>query len=131
VPDTVDATAPMAGPAAVYQTERWGACRYRFSMKPPPPGGSYTVRLHFAEVKFDAAGKRVFNVDINGRKALAGFDIFQEAGGRNKAVVREFPGVLPDDGGNITIQFRRGAADEPKICAIEITRPDAGPGTGR
>jgi hypothetical protein len=126
VADTIDTSAPGAGPAAIYQTERWGACSYRFSMKPLPPGRSYTVRLHFAETKYVAAGQRAFNVEINGRKVLANFDIFQEAGGKDKALVREFTGLQPDDGGNFVIQFRKSYAEEPKICAIEIVSAAGG-----
>ena len=120
--DTVDTSALMAGPATIYQSERWGDMSYRFSMARLPAGYSYTVRLHFAETKFNSSGQRVFNVDINGQKVLTDFDIVEAAGGKDKAVIKEFAGVLPDSSNNIFIQFRRGRADEAKICAIEIIR---------
>lgn len=120
--DTVDTSGPMAGPAAIYQSERWGDMSYRFSMAHLPAGYSYTVRLHFAETKFASAGQRVFNVDINGQKVLNDFDIVEAAGGKDKAVVKEFTGILPDSSNNILIRFRRGRADEAKISAIEIIR---------
>jgi hypothetical protein len=51
---SVNASAPMAGPAAIYQSERWGESTYTFHMKPLPDGRVYTVRLHFAETTFPA-----------------------------------------------------------------------------
>ena len=49
----------------------------------------YTVRLHFAEIYWTAAGQRRFNVAINGTQVLTNFDIFATAGA-NKALVRDF-----------------------------------------
>jgi hypothetical protein len=73
-------------PERVYETERWGA----FSYTAPglTPGVSYTVRLHFAEIYFTAAGQRTFNVLINGTQVLTNFDIIVAAGTYNKAIVR-------------------------------------------
>jgi hypothetical protein len=113
---TIDVSAPNAAPAEVYQTERWGDCAYTI----PVGKNSCTVRLHFAETKFEP-GERKFNVDINGRRVLTDFDIAGEAG-KNKAVVKEFKSVAPDANGNIVITLSRGSADEPKICGIEILK---------
>ena len=119
VGDTVDVSAANSAPPTVYQSERWGACTYSLPLPPLPVNQSYTVRLHFAETTYDAAGKRRFNVDINGHRVLTDFDVFAEAGGRNKAVVRDFPGLAPDAEGHITLSFSRGKADEPKISGIQ------------
>jgi len=116
----VDTSAPHAGPPQLYTTERWGPCTYTLPMKPLEPGYSYTVRLHFAELKFTAPGQRLFNVAINGQKVLKDFDIFQAAGGRNKALVKDFSGLRPDKAGRIIIQLQPGTADQPKICGLEI-----------
>lgn len=112
----VETSVPHAAPMSVYQTERWGPCTYSIPVK---PGRAYTVRLHFAESKF-AVGERKFNVDINGQRALTDFDIAAEAGGLNKAVVKDFPGIAPDPEGHIVIAFSLGSADQPKVCGIEI-----------
>src|SRR5882724_1678483 len=116
----IDTSATNTGPAAIYQTERWGDCVYTFPMKPLPKGHAYTVRLHFAETTFDAAGKRAFNVVLNGKQVLSDFDVFQESGGKDKVLVKEFSGITPDEKGNIVIKFQTGSADKPKINAIEI-----------
>jgi hypothetical protein len=115
--ETIDTNAPNAAPAEIYQTERWGQCAYTLPVKKGP---SYTVRLHFAETKFDP-GQRQFNVAINGRRVLADFDIAGE-GGRNKAVVKDFASIPPDADGHIVIALSRGSADEPKICGIQILK---------
>ena len=45
------------------------------------PGGSYNVRLDFAEIFFASPGQRVFNVAINGAAVLKNFDIVATTGG--------------------------------------------------
>ncbi len=117
----VDVGAVHAGPAALYQSERYGnPLTYTLSV---PPGGPYLVRLHFAELFDDAAGMRIENVLINGTPALTKFDIFAAAGGLNKAVVRDFPGILPDQSGHIVLTFAAapGSPDQnAKISGLEI-----------
>ena len=120
VGDPIDTSAPNAAPAAVYRSERWGACTYTVPLPALPPGQAYTVRLHFAETTYDAPGKRRFNVDINGRRVLTEYDVYVEAGGKNKAVVQDFPGFAPLRDGHLVIAFTRGTVDEPKISGIQI-----------
>jgi hypothetical protein len=55
--------------------------------------GPYTVRLLFAAVDGEKAGQRVFDVKLQGRAVLAGFDVATESGGALKAVVKEFKAV--------------------------------------
>jgi hypothetical protein len=52
---------------------------------------------------------------------LTDFDIAAEAG-KDRALVKEFGGIIPDPDGNIVIAFSRGSADEPKICGIQILK---------
>ncbi len=115
---TIDASGVAnAAPAAVYQSERWGPSTYTFPSL--DAAKSYTVRLHFAEIYFNAAGKRKFNVDINGTRQLTDFDVFAAAGAANKALVKEFT-ITPNSGNNIVIAFTNGALDNAKISGIEI-----------
>ena len=115
-------TSLVANPAplAVYQTERFGD--FTYTIPNLTPGASYTVNLHFAEIYWTAAGKREFNVLINGATALTNFDVFAAAGGENIAIVKSFPATAASNG-TITIQFTTGAADLPKVSGIEITQP--------
>lgn len=53
----------------------------------------YTVRLHFLEPDDVRAGERVFSVRLQGRPALAALDVVEEAGGRNRSLVKELTSV--------------------------------------
>jgi len=123
----IDASVAGAAPAGVYQTERYG--RDFSYVYPVPKDGRYLVRLHFAEIFDNAAGRRLENIQINGQPVLKDFDIFAAAGGLNKAVVKDFPGITPDDRGNIVIRIMT-TPDSPdknaKICGLEILKAGAG-----
>ncbi len=106
-----------AAPASVYQTERSGA--FTYTLPGLTPNASYAIRLHFAEIYFNAAGKRLFNVAINGTPVLKNFDVFVAAGGANKALVESYT-ASADSTGKIVIDFTQGSIDYPKISAIEI-----------
>ncbi len=113
----VDVTTPNAAPMAVYQSERFGSFNYTL---PLPPGAAYTVRLHFAETKFTASGKRIFSVAINNQQVLTNFDIFAAAGTSNKAVALDFPGIVPNNNNAIVVTFIPGPVDNPKVCGVEV-----------
>jgi hypothetical protein len=81
---------------------------------------AYTVRLYFAEPDDLSAGERVFDVAIQGRPVLAGFDVVKEASGRLRTVVKDFQGIRVKQ--DLTITFARarsGTAHDPVICGIE------------
>jgi hypothetical protein len=123
----IDTTAANAAPAGVYQTERYG--RDFSYVYPVPKDGRYLVRLHFAEIFDDGAGRRLENVAINSQPVLKDFDIFAAAGGLNKAVVKEFPGVAPDDRGNVVIRITttpNSPDKNAKINGIEIVNAGTG-----
>ncbi|SPE51802.1 conserved exported hypothetical protein [Verrucomicrobia bacterium] len=115
--EPVDVSTPNAAPMEIYQSERWGNCTYTITVK---KGQTYTVRLHFAELKY-GPGQRKFNVAINGQRVLTNFDIAADAG-KAKALVKDFASIAPDTQGHIVIAFSRGAADEPKICGIQVLK---------
>ncbi len=116
-------TSHHADSVNVYQTERHGTFTYTLPLPVLPQGRAYTLRLHFAESDHDTAGKRRQNVSLNGKPILADFDIFAEAGGKNKAVVKEFTGLQPDAHGSLVISFAPapGSPDQnASISGIEI-----------
>jgi hypothetical protein len=114
--DRSQITSPVP-PQSVYQTERWGAVSYHVGGF--APGSSHSVKLHFAEVYFSAAGQRKFHVDINGSRKLTNFDIFAAAGAANRAVVKAFDAAAKSDG-EIVIDLKVGSVDQPKISGIVI-----------
>jgi len=100
----------------VYLTERYSMTGYEFKLE----DGTYTVRLHFAETYEGilAAGERLFDVSLNGEVVLDDLDVFKEAGGANKMLVREFKGVKVT-GGKLVIGFEANVQN-PEINGIEI-----------
>lgn len=103
-------------PQAVYQSERYGNFTYTFPNL--HAGNSYTVRLHFAEFFWSAAGQRVFNVSINGSQVLSNFDIIATTGGANRAVVEQF-NTTANSSGQVVVQFST-VVDNAKSSGIEI-----------
>jgi len=78
---------------ALYQTVTYGMKAYRLKV----PDGRYTVRLQFCEPHYGEAGKRVFGVTLQGRKAIDKLDLFA-AVGKNRALDFTFPGVEVTNG---------------------------------
>jgi beta-galactosidase len=58
----------------------------QFSYRVPVPDGKYKVTLRFAEPTAAAAGERVFDVSVNGKRLLKHLDLFSAAGGKLKAL---------------------------------------------
>jgi beta-galactosidase len=92
--------------ANLYNTFREGEFSYRI----PVPDGRYRIVARFVEPAADAAGERVFDVTVNGKTTLKGFDIFKAAGGKLKGITRHFESAAK--GGTLDIQFKplRGQA---------------------
>ncbi|MGA8365774.1 MAG: malectin domain-containing carbohydrate-binding protein [Candidatus Acidiferrales bacterium] len=110
-----------AAPEDIYRTERWGPMTY--TIPNLTPGASFTVRLHFAEAAYAAAGDRHFNVAINGTTVLTNFDIFAAAGGEYIANVQSFS-ANADSTGKITIALTVGtggtSSQNPSLRGIEV-----------
>jgi Malectin domain len=92
----------------LYDEERYG----NFSYAIPVAEGRYGLTLFFDETYFGpddpgkgGAGSRVFDVNCNGVALLRNFDIFKEAGGDNRAVVRTFHGLQPNAQGKLLLSF--------------------------
>ncbi len=90
----------------------------------------YTVRLHFAELANNTAGQRVFDVKLQGKTVLKDFDILSAAGGMNKAIVKEFKGVMALD--TLKLELVSEAADmtgpsAPIISGMQILCEAPGP----
>jgi hypothetical protein len=114
-------------PASVYQTYRWGIMT--FNANQLVSGQPYRVRLHFAETHWNNPGQRLFDVYLNGWKVLDNFDVLASAGGKNRAIVREFTAFANSDGRIIVQTLPRGA-DQPMVCGIEVLGQTVTPGSG-
>ena len=101
--DTSGVTSPA--PQAVYQTERYYPDPFSYTLGGLTAGGSYTLRLDFADLISTAAGQNTFNVTVNGTQVLTSFDIYAQAGNAEfKAVAQSF-GATADSSGNITVEL--------------------------
>lgn len=97
----------------LYQTERYRMDAYRFAV---PKAGTYRVDLHFAEIFYRDAGRRVFNVDIENHRVVENLDLAASAG-HDVATTRSFEVEVND--GILDINFTP-VADNAKIAAIAL-----------
>lgn len=78
----------------LYRSGHRGLRACEIPLFPPEEGvGLYSVRLGFAELDDARPGDRVFDIKLNGKTVLAGFDPVADAGGAGKAVVKEFADI--------------------------------------
>jgi hypothetical protein len=82
-------------PQGVYQTYAYTQSGVGNSMAwhLPVADGTYTIRLHFVDPSYNSANQRKFDIKLQGTLVETGFDPVKAAGGRNRAVVREFKGI--------------------------------------
>jgi hypothetical protein len=106
-------------PQAVYQSVRWNP-QFTYTIPGLTAGAVYTVRLHWAELTFNGANLRKFNVAINGVAVLSDFDVFANSGYR-RALGRTFTATA-NGSGQIVIAFTRGSVDNPFVSGIEVLR---------
>jgi len=99
----------------LYLSERFNTSDliYRYFV----PNGTYNVTLKFAEIFFNSAGQRVFNILINGTMMASNFDIVAQAPGANRAIDKTYPVTVTN--GQITILLQK-VTSSPKISAIQI-----------
>ena len=109
-------------PQSIYQSElddMGGAGSYfTYWMPYLKANNVYKVRLHFVERYYTVANGRKFDVTISGNKVLSNFDIFADAGAKNKAIIKEFDAVANADG-QIIIVFT-SVVDRALVNGIEI-----------
>jgi hypothetical protein len=110
-------------PAAVYQTARVTATAgagttFSYTIGGFTANSSHTVRLHFCETFWTAAGKRRFNASINGTQVLANFDIFAAAGGQNIANIQQFTETA-NASGQYVLTFTSDI-DKALVSGVEI-----------
>jgi outer membrane protein assembly factor BamB len=89
---------------------------------------TYTVRLGFNALPDDREGQRVFNIKLQDKVVLEGFDIMATAGNSNKAVVKEFKDI--EAGSTLTLDLLAKPANPnvdqaPIINFIEVIREDS------
>jgi len=118
-------------PMAVYQTirdQRFNQSPVNISYSIPNiPTGSYTVRLHFAQIFFAQIGDEIFDIYVNGTLVWGAFDILNVTGGQqNTAYIASFANISPISGA-ISVELRPHAGSSgwynASICGIEVVKP--------
>jgi len=105
--------------AKIYRTHRWDSpIAPELAYQLPVPSGTYTVRLHFADVfsGTNIAGRRIFSVAVEGITVRSNLDIVATAGWRT-ALIIETEATVSD--GSLTISFVH-QVENPLISAIEV-----------
>ncbi len=85
----------------------------------------YTVRLGFHAAPREKPGKRVFDVEIQGKVLLRGFDPVRAAGGPGRAVTRVFRGIPVED--DLRLDFsprarKPGKEGAPRVDFVQVLR---------
>lgn len=107
------------GPAWVVASGAEGLRRVRVTVEDgAKKAWPCTVRLYFAEPGAAEKGGRVFDVALQGKPVLSGFDIAGEAGSAMRGVVKEFKGVPVKDALEIALEPKGGL--ESVLCGVEI-----------
>jgi len=79
----------------------------------------YTLRLYFVEpLEGVQPGERLFDVALQGKPTLSGFDVAREGGGPNRLIVKEFSRVsVPSE---LTLTFQDKSERPAVISGIEV-----------
>jgi hypothetical protein len=113
-----DADISNTADPGLFKQQMWG--------QPGPIGtwrgltpGKITVTLYLADSYQNAAGRRLFDIAINGETVARELDIFARAGGKNRALVETFNVDAPD--GKIRLSVPRVEADNATLAAVELS----------
>ena len=109
------------GPAWVASSGAEGVRRVAVTLAPDGKDErAYTVRLHFAEPMEDVKpGDRVFDVAVQGAKAVAGLDVVRDAGRPRRGIVRELRDVMVRK--TLVIELTPSGGTRPPILSgVEI-----------
>jgi hypothetical protein len=98
----------------LYQSERAGSADFSYNI--PVAAGNYVVILKFAETDWSQAGRRIFDVYMEGTQVITNLDIFARVG-RNKAYDVTVPVRITD--GVLNIRFHPDT-HKAKVNAIKI-----------
>ena len=82
----------------LYSTERYADGGTRFQYRFPVPNGAYQAILHFVDVVHNEAGKRVFDVEVEGETLFENIDPAGQSGGELSALVVTSPSFNVSDG---------------------------------
>ncbi len=107
----------------LFSSERYGNFDY---LIPVAHGGSYAITLGFAETWFGpslpaggGAESRLFDVSCNGALLVKNLNVYKEAGGSDRALIRTFHNVHPDAADKLRLTFT-SSRNNAMVNFIEI-----------
>lgn len=103
----------------VYPTDTTAGLSAVYRFPGLTPGNIYTVRVHVAEVYFQWADCRKFDVNVNGETKIAALDPFALAGNRLYQGAYADISASADESGTLTVAFTN-VKDQFNVAAIEI-----------
>lgn len=109
-----------AGAQSLYQRERYSTSGSGFYYEFDGPEGMYQITLLEAETYWNGAGKREFNVFIQGKQVLTNFDIYATAGGQNIPISLVFTNAVTNS--QLQILFTPGAADNARVSGVQVEK---------
>ncbi|MCE9546036.1 MAG: malectin [Planctomycetia bacterium] len=78
------------------------------------------MRLYFAEPDDVKPGQRVFDVLVQDRPVLKGFDVVAAASGTRRGVMREVRGVAGQDTITVALRSAPGSALGTLLAGVEL-----------
>ncbi len=89
---------------------------------------TYTVRLYFMALESDQPGQRVFDIRLQDKTVVKGFDLVAKAGGPKRALVTEQHDIPVSD--NLVLELvpaqpDADAAHQPLLSGIEVVRSNS------
>lgn len=90
---------------ALFNSERYGAYTYEI----PVSSGTYSVRLHFAEIYHESSGQRIIDAEVEGGSQVDGVDLYQIAGHDTPYSV-DLDGIAVTDG-KLSIEIAASKGD--------------------
>ncbi|HEY1490446.1 MAG TPA: malectin domain-containing carbohydrate-binding protein, partial [Verrucomicrobiae bacterium] len=105
---------------SLYQREHYSTSSGGFYYEFDCPEGIYQITLLEAETYWNAAGKREFNVFIQGLQVLTNFDIFAAAGGQNIPISLLFTNAVTNS--QLQILFTPGAEDNARVSGVQVQK---------
>jgi hypothetical protein len=120
---TADSTVPSGTNLDIFKNERFDvvASPNMIWSLPVTAGTQVEVFLYFAEIYYNGANQRKFNVSLEGGSWLTNFDIYATTGAMNKGTMKD-KRVFVDDG-TLNIELSPGSASGAKVDGIEVWGP--------
>ena len=102
---------------SLYNNQRYSTGDLIYNIPVAP--GDYIVTLKFSEIYsgITGPGKRIFDVRAEGSLVLDDLDIYAVAGAYR---AYDWTGVVKADDGNLTLEFLKGAIENPAVSAILV-----------